>query len=334
MFAQVEKTFHVKLPLATLYDAPTVEQLARILCGEAKGSGWSPLVEIQPNGSRTPFFCFHGAGGNVLNYRKLSYYLGTEQPFYGLQCQGLDGKDPLLTSIEAMTALYVREIRKVQPHGPYLLGGYCMGGTLAYEAAQQLEAAGEPVAMLALFDTMNWNKVPLTTWSKGSYTTQKVFFHMAAFLDLDWRNKIEFFREKIDVLRKRIPVWMGTLRSLLGRGGDQTNSSVIMAQAWETNDRAAWSYVPKPYSGALLDFRPMRQYRVFSKPGLKWERLALGGQQVIVLPVYPAGMLLEPFVKCLAETLRISIDNKLEQWRTGPAGSGAGASVLNEEFSW
>ncbi len=317
MFAQVEKIFEIKLPLATLYDAPTIEQLAQILCGEAKGSGWSPLVEVQPFGARTPFFCFHGAGGNVLNYRKLSQYLGSEQPFYGLQCQGLDGSAPLLTTIEEMAALYVREIRKIQPHGPYLLGGYCMGGTLAYEAAQQLQAAGECVSMLALFDTMNWHKVPLTIWTKSSYAFQKFLFHIAGFIRLDRHGMIRFFKEKLDVLRRRIPVWAGTLRSMFAKGVAHTDTSVLLARAWKTNDRAAWSYVPKPYTGTVLDFRPIKQYAVFSKPDLKWDRLALGGQKIIVLPVYPAGMLLEPFVQRLADALLLAIDDAMVACRSG-----------------
>jgi thioesterase domain-containing protein/acyl carrier protein len=309
MFAQLEKIFKVKLPLATLYDAPTIEQMARILCGEAKGSDWSPLVAIQPSGSRPPFFCFHGAGGNVLNYRKLSHYLGADQPVYGLQSQGLDGGAPLLKSIEDMAALYVREIRKLQPHGPYFLGGYCMGGTVAYEAAQQLQTAGERVAMLALLDTMNWHKVPLTIWNKSSYAIQKVLFHIAGFLRLDRQDTIRFFVEKLDVLRRRIPVWMGTLRSLFAKGAAEADPSVLLARAWKTNDRAAWSYIPRPYPGTVLDFRPAKQYAVFNKPDLKWDRLALRGQKVIVLPVYPAGMLLEPFVQRLADELRASIDD-------------------------
>src|SRR5262245_39652927 len=152
MFARIEEVFGVKLPLATLYDAPTVEELAGILRGETESSGWSPLVSIQPKGTRPPFFCFHGAGGTVLTYRELSQHLGDDQPFFGLQSPGLDGSCAPLTSIKEMAALYVKEIRRKQPHGPYFLGGYCMGGTVAYETAQQIQAQGERVALLAMFD--------------------------------------------------------------------------------------------------------------------------------------------------------------------------------------
>ena len=309
MFAQIEEVFKIKLPLATLYEAPTIEELARILRGETTASGWSPLVAIQLAGSRPPFFCMHGAGGTVLMYRDLARHLGDDQPFYGLQSQGLDGSCPPLTKVEEMAALYAKEIRRVQPQGPYFLGGYCMGGTVAFEVAQQLQAAGEPVALLAMFDTMNWHKIPLTIWSKSSHATQRLFFHAASFFSVDSEGKREFLKEKLDTLRSRIPVWRGMLLSRFSKISRNTGSdSLVLGQIWQANDRASWSYIPKPYPGKVTDIRPAKQYRVFSKPDLKWDRLAQGGQEVIVLRVNPAMMLVEPFVEHLAVALRRSID--------------------------
>src|SRR6202035_6054305 len=170
LFAEIEKVFKVKLPLATLFDAPTIQELAGILRSEAPSKGWSPLVAIQDSGSRPPFFCVHGAGGNVLIYRELSQNLGPDQPFYGLQSQGLDGTYPPLTRIEDMAATYMKAIRRRQPHGPYLIGGYCGGGLIAFEVAQQLQSQGEQVALLALLDTMNFSQIPpLSAWSRGYY---------------------------------------------------------------------------------------------------------------------------------------------------------------------
>ena len=227
MFAQIEKIFKIKLPLATLYEAPTIEELAKILRGEAAASGWSSLVAIQQAGSRPPFFCMHGAGGTVLMYRDLSRYLGDDQPFYGLQSQGLDGSCPPLTKVEEMAALYVKEIRRVQSHGPYFLGGYCMGGTVAFEVAQQLRAEGEPVALLALFDTMNWHKIPLTVWSKSSHATQRLFFHAASFFSVDSGGKARFLKEKFGVLKNRLPVWRGMLLSRFSNGVGQHSFRLV-----------------------------------------------------------------------------------------------------------
>ena len=307
MFAQIEKTFKIKLPLATLYEAPTIEELAKIIRGEAVTSGWSPLVAIQVAGPHPPFFCMHGAGGTVLMYRDLSRHLGDEQPFYGLQSPGLDGSCPPLTKIEEMAALYVKEIRRIQPHGPYFLGGYCMGGTVAFEVAQQLQAEGEPVALLALFDTMNWHKIPLTIWSKSSHATQRLFFHAASFFSVDSKGKAKFLKEKLDALRNRIPVWRGILLSRFSKEAHNPISDSVLGKIWQANDRASWNYLPKPYPGVITDIRPAKQYRVFSKPDLKWDRLAQEGREVIVLPVNPATMLVEPFIEHLAVALRRSI---------------------------
>jgi phthiocerol/phenolphthiocerol synthesis type-I polyketide synthase E len=313
MFAQIEKVFQVKLPLATLYDAPTIEELARILRGEAEASGWSPLVAIQPTGSRPPLFCMHPHGGNVLIYRDLSRHLGSDQPFYGLQCRGLDGTQPPLTQIEDMAALYLKDIQKLQPHGPYLLGGYCMGGTIAFEVAQQLQAKGEPVALLALFDTMYWSQAQLPSiWEKAYYNCQRLAFHAADFLSLDSAAKGRFFREKVNGLRSRIPVWRSMLLAKLRRSPAATASeSWVLGQIWQTNERACLSYVPQPYPGTIVDFRPLKQYRSFDKPELKWDRLAKGGQEVVVLPVNPPNMLVEPFVRHLAIALRKYIDDAI-----------------------
>ncbi len=309
MFAEIERIFGVKLPLAALYETPTIEELARVVRGETASSGWSPLVAIQPQGSRPPLFCFHGAGGNVLIYRDLSQHLGAEQPIYGLQAQGLDGSLPPLTTVEEMAALYVKEIRCVQPLGPYFLAGYCGGGTIAYETAQQLNAAGESVALLALFDTMNWSKIPITLWNKAAYTGQRLVFHAASFLGLNAQGMSKFLQEKMEILLSRIPVWRGMLLAKLNRDRSSAGSTaLVLGRIWQINDKACWTYVPKPYPGALTDFRPSKQYRIFNKPELKWGQLARGGQEVVVLPVYPASMLLEPFVEYLAVALTRSMD--------------------------
>ena len=102
---------------------------------------------------QTAFFCIHAGGGNVLMYRDLARRLGPDQPFYGLQAQGLDGKQPRHKRIEDMAAHYIKEIQTLEPKGPYFLGGSSFGGAVAFEMARQLDAQGQKVALVALFDT-------------------------------------------------------------------------------------------------------------------------------------------------------------------------------------
>jgi phthiocerol/phenolphthiocerol synthesis type-I polyketide synthase E len=296
--------------LASLLEEEGVPQPPRVL-------SFSSLTPLNTNGSRPPLFCMHGAGGTVMMYRDLSRHLGDNQPFYGLQAQGLDGSCLPLTTIAEMAAIYVKEILRVQPHGPYFIAGYCMGGTIAFEVAQQLREAGEAVALLALFDTMNWHKIPLTLWAKSSHATQRLFFHAASFLSLDSRGKATFLKEKFAILKNRIPAWRGMLFSRFGRRRpNAVSESLVFGQNWRANDRASWAYLPKPYPGVITDIRPAKQYRIFSKPDLKWDRLS-EGQDVVVLPVYPGTMLVEPFVAQLAGALQRAMDAAIQRYKCG-----------------
>jgi acyl carrier protein len=153
LFAEIEKSFGKNLPLAALFQAPTIRQLARVMRQEGWLGAWSSMVMIQGGGKRTPFFCVHAAGGNVLEYRDLARLLGPDQPFYGLQAKGLDGKEEPHTTIKEMADHYLKEMREVQPEGPYLIGGRSSGGTIAFEMACRLAAEGQEVALLALLDT-------------------------------------------------------------------------------------------------------------------------------------------------------------------------------------
>jgi non-ribosomal peptide synthetase component F/thioesterase domain-containing protein len=314
LVSQIEKSFRVRLPLSTLIHAPTVEALAQSIRGHARAADWSAVVEIQKGNGRPKFFCVHGAGGNVLIYRDLARRLGPDQPCYGLQCQGLDGKSPPLKTIEEMAALYVREIQKLQPHGPYLLGGYCMGGTVALEMAQQLKAEGEEVSLLALLDTMNWSKLkPATRWDRFFYQVQRVGFHAGNFLLLDWSGKRKFFEEKVADLRARATVWRGELMDKFSRkSAADPAEPQLLAQIWRLNDEASMRYGARPYSGVITDFRSFRQYVRYKDYSTNWDDVALEGQRVVTLPVYPAGMLLEPFVKDLAAALREAIDSSVQ----------------------
>jgi thioesterase domain-containing protein len=196
-----------------------------------------------------------------------------------------------------------------------LLGGYCGGGNIAFEVAQQLRAKGEEIALLALFDTMNWSEIKMPSmWGRSYYAVERLVFHAANFLGLDTKGKVSFFLEKLKVLRSRIPVWWGMTLARFDKNSHQaTSESRVLGQIWQAIDIACQTYVPQPFPGVVTDFRPLKQYRAFNKPEARWDRLALQGQEVVVLPVYPAGMLLDPFVKHLAVALRRAIDGVIHR---------------------
>ncbi|MFG6100414.1 amino acid adenylation domain-containing protein [Leptothoe sp. ISB3NOV94-8A] len=155
LMVRLQQEFQADLPLAILFQSPTIEQLAMYLerDGGIDNVSDTALVPIQPQGNKTPLFCIHPIGGNVFCYAALSQQLGADYPLYGLQSLGLMGQQQPLTTIEAMAATYCQEIRTVQPQGPYHLAGWSMGGVVAYEMAQQLSQQGETVALLGLIDS-------------------------------------------------------------------------------------------------------------------------------------------------------------------------------------
>jgi amino acid adenylation domain-containing protein len=154
LVARMSRRLGRALPLLELFQNPTIESLARRLrTDSAEGTGSSPIVALQATGRRRPFFCVHPGGGTVLTYVALSRHLGTDRPFYGLQAQELEeGTVPDSQTVETMAAGYVAAVREVQPAGPYLLGGWSLGGVVAYEMARQLREAGEEIELLALID--------------------------------------------------------------------------------------------------------------------------------------------------------------------------------------
>jgi thioesterase domain-containing protein len=123
----------------------------------------SPLVNIQPLGSKPPFFCVHAIGGSVFSYYDLSKLIGKDQPFYGLESIGMEGEEVPLSSIEKMAARYIEAIRPVRSDGPYQIGGWSMGGLVAYEMAQQLLAQQQSVSKLVLFDSHSLSRNRKTT---------------------------------------------------------------------------------------------------------------------------------------------------------------------------
>ncbi|NJN82946.1 MAG: amino acid adenylation domain-containing protein [Caldilineaceae bacterium] len=294
LFAQIEERFGKTLSLATLFQAPTVEQLADILRQEHWQPPWTSLVAIQPGGSKPPFFCVHGGDGNILYYRDLSRHLGPDQPFYGLQAQGLDGRHPPHTEIGEMAAHYVHEIRSLQPEGPYYLGGYCTGGTLAFEMAQQLHAQGEEVGLLALFDTQNWAGASEHVPQEAvRFQWQRFEFLWGNFAILSGKERKAYIARKLNILKRRLRLWWMDLRS----GG------AYRYQLIEVNDGALRRYRPAKYEGRITYFRPVKVFSRYDTPQAEWRDLAEEGVDRHDFRVYPGAMIEEPFVAELAEEL-------------------------------
>ena len=153
LVGRIQQVLGKEVALVDLFTTHTIKELAELLRKEGRTSAFISLVALKPDGKKTPFFCVHPGGGTVMCFVDLTRYMDDGHPFYALQSQGVDGHLKPLKKIEEMAALYVREMRMIQPAGPYLIGGMCLGGIIAYEMAIQLEAMGEKVDLVAIFDT-------------------------------------------------------------------------------------------------------------------------------------------------------------------------------------
>ncbi len=199
-----------------------------------------------------------------------------------------------------MASAYVAEIQQMQPEGPYYLGGYCMGGSIAYEAARQLENQGGHVAMVAMFDTQySWVDMDRRRL-RGLF--QNAVFHAGNIMQADCLGKLAFLKERsLEALRRIIR----RLRVLASRINADSGVLPVME---EINHRAAMQYRPGPYMGRIYLFVPCKGFKGFDAPGLGWENVETGGINVIKLTAYPNGMLVEPYVREMAEKLKECIE--------------------------
>lgn len=303
LFVNIEKEFGKKLPLATLFSCPTIQTLASAVEGDNVKKAWSPLVAIHPHGSKPPLFLVHGAGGNVLLYRSLGEHLAPNFPLYGLQSMGLDGESQPLRTIEEMAERYVREMRTVQPKGPYYIGGYCLGGTVAYEMAQILCREGEDVPLVAMLDTYNYSRALKVSFR--SFLFQKAKFHLANLAHLRVIDMFRYLKEKI---RLGVGGELANLKtSMPGSSnpeGVSRATSGAEAKVQAINDSAAENYNPVPYAGQVTLFKPRFNYKFYPDPNMGWGDLAFGGLDIVEVAVNPHSMLLEPYVEVLAEQLK------------------------------
>ncbi len=283
---RIEQMFGKRLPIATLLQAPTVEELANMLRTKGWSPSWSSLVPIQPNGTKTPIFCIHGAGGTVIIYRELAQLLAPDQPVHGLQAQGLDGKQPCFTRVEDMAAHYLDEIRTIQPRGPYFIGGLSFGGTVAYEMAQQLTAQGESVGLLFMFDTF-----------PGKYETTSSL--LVKLWQLPKRDQFDYISRK--------------LRSYAQNLGKRLNRLFLPPALRNVRagiTQAGMQYQMRPYAGPMVLFRASeKSLRGARDPYAGWKGLAKGGVEVCEIPGGHVSILAKPQVQILVEQLKARIQS-------------------------
>jgi amino acid adenylation domain-containing protein len=306
LFAQIEKYFGRRLPLATLFQAPTVAQLAEIIQQEWTPR-WSSLVPIQTAGSQPPFFCVHALGGNVLEYYDLARHLGADQPFYGFQSQGLDGQQTPHTRIEDMAAHYVKEMRELQPEGPYFIGGRSMGGTIAFEMASQLQAMGEEVGLLALLDTYPSGYANLllqgaTVRTRLARVVKRIKCHGSNLRGLSAHEKVHYIAGKLVFAPAKLKagVWQRIYRAYESFGQSLPR---VLQNVREFNSMATRAYRPQVFRGKVTLFWASGDLRATFDLVEGWRILAGGGIDVHEISGDHLNIIKEPYVGELATKL-------------------------------
>ena len=233
---------------------------------------------------------------------------------YGLQAQGLDGKKPPHRTVPEMAAHYVREIRSLQPEGPYFLGGSSFGGMIAFEMSQQLLALGQQVGVLALFDTWGpgYGRLMPGTTLFGlmiSRFAQRVDLHVGNFLLGGPREKAAYIREKtLRVAKNARKVLRRYYKRFKQYGSFRDPTPPALQQVQQASFQAIYGYTPKPYPRRVTLFRAGKQPSgIHPDPEMGWGSVAAGGLDVHEVPGYHGAIVYEPRVRVLAEQLAVCL---------------------------
>ncbi|MFB2921068.1 non-ribosomal peptide synthetase [Aerosakkonema funiforme] len=339
LFSQIKNRLGQDIPVATLFQAQTIEELAKILRLEGWSNRWVTLVPIKPDGSQAPFF-FHGGAADATTWVKFAHLLPRDRPFYGLQHPILDGKPFTQNSLAEMAANCVKEIRTIQPNGPYFIGGHCFGGVVAFEIAQQLRAQGEEIALLALIDAFAPKPLPQNNllWKtqavfhKVSFLLQKTYYYHAD--DLKQRNGWEKFKYVTGWLKKKFqPKLQQRLNRTqlpskkssyennsltdnnlhLQKSNKSINHELRYQEAEKANRAAKARYTPQVYPGAITLFRAKTQLlEWYFGSKLGWEYLTEKGVESYEIPGLFGNLFNQSALPILVEKVKLALEKVQE----------------------
>ena len=307
IMARIEKVTGKRLPLATLFEHSTIEQLSLRLGVDEKSITWNSLVPIKPQGTKMPIYIVHGAGLNVLLFNALAMNMDADQPVYGLQAKGLNGVDEPLDVMEEIAANYNAEIIAQNPTGPYALAGYSLGGTIAYEMAHQLMEQGKEVKMLAVFDTYAkqtdiFDPPVKRTFNRVKLAFMKVFNSIALFADDPKRT----FEYKSTLAKRRIIRLYWKLK-----GSDQKQEGFFAYdnEIDEASAKAKRNYFQKPLNITVDLFRAKkRTFYMDDYAYMGWREFALKGVNVHDIPGEHNTIFAPPNDKEFAQVLQQCLD--------------------------
>lgn len=313
LFLEIEKETGQRLPLASLFQYPTVAKLAGFLQAQTGPRAWQALVPVQTGGSKTPFFCVHNFGGEVLNFGALANELGDDQPFFGFQARGLYGEEAPDQSIPLMASYYIRLMRLQQANGPYLLGGFCFGGVVAYEMACQLRAQGEAVALVAIFDGgVPGRKSQGGLLRRVRWVTnflRNLPYWLFDFFALSREERRLSYQRRWRQVRKILRAWLGKPEAVEAMdliAGHAATAPEPHQKVMEAHMQAFLDYQAPKFSGPVVLFRVRRMPLLQpDDPDYGWKQVVEREVKIELVRGGHHNMLQKPYVDELAARLSV-----------------------------
>ncbi|MDB4916313.1 MAG: hypothetical protein JWM95_3957 [Gemmatimonadetes bacterium] len=321
----IDRYANENLTLSSLLEAPTVEQFG-LLLEQGGAQEYQSLVPMRAGGSRPPFYCVHGGGGNVLSLRNLAMSMPPDQPFYCLQAAGLDGKSEPFGSVEETAAHYVKAVREFQPDGPYFFGGASFGGLVAFEMARELERQNQKVGFVGLIDTHNHAygsmlPLPKLVYYNLRFMAQRMLFHAARLGKLESDARREYLSGRFNSLSRHFRgftslITGSTKTQVVGHlppgvaevetmPGDFHRTLVRVVAA---NMRATRNFVPQFFKGSVTLFKAEEPFiEPYQDEKLGWGPVVGGDIEVCVVPGDHADITELPNVRTLAQLLDASL---------------------------
>lgn len=322
LFVAIERELGVWLPLATVFEAPTVAAMAaKLRRGSSPGAGGaSCVVSIRPAGGRPPLFCIHGAGGNVVDYQFLADELDPDQPVLGIQSLGLVEPDRMHMTVAAMASHYAGEIRRVCPAGPVLLAGSSFGGKVAFEVARQMAARGDSVALVAMLDSAVSHLEDYPAELRARLRVRRLAGRLANVVrNVASRSPTaaaDYLRRSVRTVWRRVRnvAWRAEARRHAVRGQAVPSRLRHVVRA---NAAAARAYRMGRYPGEVVLFRAERQGAGTYDPERHgWQHWAAGGVEVVAVPGDHVTMVQPPHVAVLGRRLQEAIDRAIGAGQT------------------
>ncbi|MDH3280659.1 MAG: amino acid adenylation domain-containing protein [Gammaproteobacteria bacterium] len=268
----INEKFDAGLSPRVLLESDTVHKLANILARPVRVGDWSPLVRIKPDGSESPVFMMHALDGHVLGYLELARCLPDELPLYGLEARGMTVHQEPYTSVHGMASLYIDAIRRIQPRGPYRLGGFSLGGIIAYEMACQLSDDQQRVEFLLIGDA----------WVLRGVHFKPLRYRLSQFTYPFTVKPGQW----VNIIGRKLGIWEIPQPARRGWGAPELRERMVRA-----HKQAASRYQARAYPGKVTVLRSEEYFRkvrrlqhYFGGPAMGWDRLARGGVELHSLP--------------------------------------------------